>query len=546
MSPSAENMFSSTWIVTPLFVTDLSTARAFAVKARAAGADALELRCDRTDGTVLEAVLRDPEIRKLKTILTIRPSWEGGGFTGSEAQRLELLRLACRHQPDLIDVEWKAWRNSAGFADTLAPCLMKPEMRPADGATQPRAPGLIISSHDFVARPADLQQRVAAMAAIPEATVLKVAFQAADIHDAIAALRLYTQRSAFNDRPLVAIAMGEAGQISRLLAAKFGAAFTFAQLDAEAGSAPGQPPISTLMKRFRFKEQRAAWRVFGLVGSPVSHSISPMIHNAGFIQTGYAGVYVPLLTEPGDDNFTRTMDALRQLPGMNLGGVSVTIPHKTSALNYALEQNGTIDRVARHIGAVNTLFFEPEGGLRAMNSDAAGAVAALTSGMGVETEMLRHRDVAILGAGGAARAIVAALCELGARITIYNRTPAKALELARQFAAGPEPIQAREICDFAGSHHKIVINCTAAGMTPNVDELPFPPETKLHADQIVFDTVYNPRRTRFLQIAAHSGATCVEGLEMLLGQAAAQFEGFTGQQVPREVMRAAALLALPP
>ncbi len=544
MRPPVGNMFSSTWIVTPLFVTDLSTARTFAVKARDAGADAIELRCDRTEATVIEAVLRDPEIRRLKTILTIRPAWEGGGFTGSEAQRLELLRLACRYQPDLIDVEWKAWQNSAGFADVLAPCLMMPETWRASAATQRRAPGLIISNHDFVQRPADLHQRVAAMAAIPEATVLKVAFAAADINDAVAALNLYNQRSDFNDLPLVAIAMGEAGQISRLLAAKFGAAFTFAQLDAEAHSAPGQPPISTLMQRFRFKEQRADWRVFGLVGSPVSHSVSPMIHNAGFAQTGYAGVYVPLLTAPGYDNFIRTINGLRRLPGMNLGGVSVTIPHKSSALAYASEESGTIDPVAQHIGAVNTLFFPPGGGIRAMNSDAAGAVAALTSGMGIKAEMLRDSDVAILGAGGAARAIVAALCELGARIAIYNRTPARAVELAQQFTTGPGRIQARDIHDFSSSHHKIVINCTAAGMTPHVNDLPFPSDAKFYADQIVFDTVYNPRRTRFLQMAQHSGATCVEGLEMLLSQAAAQFEGFTGQPVPSEAMRAAALDAL--
>lgn len=544
MRPSAHHIFASTWIVTPLFVTDLPTTQAFAAKACEAGADAIELRCDRTDGTVIEAVLQDPEIRKLKTIVTIRPAWEGGGFTGSEAQRLELLLLACRHRPDLIDVEWMAWRNSPGFANALGPCLAKPETVQAGGATHSRGPGLILSSHDFAQRPADLQHRLAAMAAIPEATVLKVAFKAADIHDAMAALQLYTQRAEFKNLPLVAIAMGEAGQISRLLAAKFGAAFTFAQLDSQPGSAPGQPLISTLIKRFRFKEQRADWRVFGLIGSPVSHSVSPMMHNAGFAKTDYAGVYVPLLTEAGEDNFTRTMDALRKLPGMNLGGVSVTLPHKTSALAYALNQNGFIDPVARHIGAVNTLFFPADGSVQAMNSDAFGAVAALTSGMGIKPEMLRHSDVAILGAGGAARAIVAALNQLGARITIYNRTPARAVELARQFAAGTKAIQSRDIREFADSHHKIIINCTAAGMTPNVDELPFPPETKLYADQIVFDTVYNPRQTRLLQMARQSGAACVEGLEMLLSQAAAQFEGFTGQPVPHEAMRAAAIAAL--
>ncbi len=524
-----------TWIVVPHFLTDLTAARTFARAAHSAGADAIELRCDRADRLTIENALQDPDIRRLKTILTIRPAWEGGEFSGTEEERLTLLQAGCRMNPDIVDVEWQAWKNASKFAAGLSPLIGKP----TDNNKADR-PKLIVSNHDFAARPADIQQRLQAMAGIAAAAVLKVAFKAHTLIDALAALRLYTQRESFGKLPLVAIAMGEAGQISRLLAMKFGAAFTFAELDGHPGSAPGQPLVSTLVNGYRFKQQQSDWRVCGLIGSPVSHSVSPMIHNAGFQKIGFAGLYIPLLVEVGKEQFAQAVDALRSLPGFNLCGTSITIPHKINALAYALKNKADIDPVARHIGAVNTLLFSTDGHIRAMNSDAAGAIEALTRGMGIEPADLRGQDIAVLGAGGAARAVTAALAALHGRVTVYNRTISKGLEMVKQLAGCSANLTARPAADFKQSHHKIIINCTAAGMTPDTTSLPFSAETRLYADQVILDTVYNPRRTRLLQMGQAAGARCIEGMEMLLGQAVAQFEGFTGQAAPRDVMRAAA------
>ena len=532
-----------TLIVAPIFLTNLSDARQFAIQAHLQGADAIELRCDRASKDLLQAALSDPDIRVLKTIVTIRPQWEGGEFSGSEKERLELLLAACRLKPDLLDVEWMAWKNSPGFASALVPHLNTTEADLSKAASGIR---LILSNHDFSSRPADLHQRLAAMAQVPNAAVLKVAFQANNLGDALAALEIYTQKPRYNNRPLVAIAMGEAGQISRLLAAKFAAAFTFASLDGHNSTAPGQPLISALVHRYRFKQQRADWRVFGVVGSPVSHSVSPMIHNAGFAHIDFPGVYVPLLIGEGMETFAQTIEALRTASGLNLGGTSITIPHKTNAFAFAQSHQVKIDAVSRHIGAINTLYFHPDGVLEAANSDAAGAIGALTAGMGIQNADLYGKDVAILGAGGAARAVIAGLESCHAHITIYNRTLAKAHDLAAQFGGAKRHVWAQDLAAFPRSHHAIIINCTSAGMNPHTDTLPFPPDTRLHADQVVFDSVYNPRQTRLLHLARSGGATCVEGLEMLLGQAAVQFHGFTGQSPPQSIMRSAALAALPP
>ncbi|HUU22865.1 MAG TPA: shikimate dehydrogenase, partial [Phycisphaerae bacterium] len=186
--------------------------------------------------------------------------------------------------------------------------------------------------------------------------------------------------------------------------------------------------------------------------------------------------------------------------------------------------------LARAIGAVNTITIGPDGDLQGHNTDYAAAVDALTGAMDISREELSGRPVALLGAGGAARAIVAALRHYHAEVTIYNRTLVRAERLAAEFGARAEPLDAAKDLDA-----EIVINCTPIGMHPNVDVSPLeriPPCAK-----VVFDTIYNPIETRLLRLAADAGARTVSGLEMFTNQAVAQFEIWTDRPAPREVMR---------
>src|SRR5262249_41387340 len=150
--------------------------------------------------------------------------------------------------------------------------------------------------------------------AISPAQVLKLAWNATSILDGIAALRLCAEHLAHDRRPLIALAMGEAGAISRLLARKLGAPFTFARLAGDAGSAPGQPTVDELVHLYRFGRQRAETAVFGIVGWPVTQSLSPAIHNAGFDAVGFDGVYLPFPVEPGEEALFAALDALRAVP----------------------------------------------------------------------------------------------------------------------------------------------------------------------------------------------------------------------------------------
>ena len=481
--------------------------RADMTSAAAAGADMAELRLDylaHADRAALETLLAD---RPLPVIATCRPVRQGGKFRGAEDERLAVLAAASELGADYIDVE-----ND-----------VPPAKRPA-GKT-------ILSHHDFAARPADLAEIVAALDA-SDAAVIKVAFASAGPEDAIAALDiLRTAR-----KPAISLAMGEHGVASRILAHKFGAFGTFASLARGTESAPGQLTLEEMRSLYRWDSISPATAVYGVIGCPVAHSMSPAIHNAAFAAAGLDAVYVPLRIEPGADNFNRFFDALAAAPWADVRGVSVTIPHKENAL--ARVGAGNVDELARQIGAVNTIRIDPDGRLTGANSDYAAAIDALVSAMGIERAGLAGRSVAVIGAGGAARAIVAALAHYGAEVAIYNRTFPRAEALAAEFGAAAAPLEAA-----AQLSAEIVVNCTSVGMHPNVADTPIPAEA-LAGVKVVFDTIYNPPETRLLREAAAAGAACVSGVDMFVNQAVTQFEIWTDRPAPRQLMREVVLKQL--
>lgn len=265
--------------------------------------------------------------------------------------------------------------------------------------------------------------------------------------------------------------------------------------------------------------------LFGIIGDPVEHSLSPAMHNAAFAHLGLNGIYVPM--RPTD-----LADGFRGLRSLGFIGVSVTVPFKVAIMDFL----DAIDPVARKIGAVNTLVFARAGATvrcTGHNTDWLGANRALAEAIDPA-----GRTVLVLGAGGAARAVGFGLIEAGARVLLANRTEAKGRELADQM--GCRFIPAAELAQVRAD---ALINTTSVGMAPHADTIPIDPEL-LPRFRVVMDIVYAPLATRLLREAAARGCRTIDGLTMLQYQGAAQFTLWTGREAPHAVMRQALLDAL--
>jgi len=256
-----------------------------------------------------------------------------------------------------------------------------------------------------------------------------------------------------------------------------------------------------------------------IIGDPVEHSLSPQMHNAAYEALGIDDQFVFLGARVKIEDVDKVIKGVR---AMGIRGLTCTIPHKVKVLNYLDE----IDSIAKKIGAANTVVNE-NGILKGYNTDWLGVLTPLR-----EVTELKNKHVAILGAGGAARAMIYAISSNGAMFTIYNRTLDKAKELAKEFGG-----QARGLEDFEGiKRADIILNATSLGMVPQELETPLP-KRYITQKHIVFDAIYAPFETRLLKEAKEQGATVIHGLEMLLYQGLAQFELYTQRKAPEKVMR---------
>jgi shikimate dehydrogenase len=269
--------------------------------------------------------------------------------------------------------------------------------------------------------------------------------------------------------------------------------------------------------------------------------MSPAIHNAAFDSTGHDGVYLPLLVNPGYESFKAFMESFVPFEGLDLSGLSVTLPHKENALKYLLEKGAEVEEVAQRIGAVNTITIKRSDRrlpLRGFNTDYAAILDSITEKMGIGRERLSDLRVAVIGAGGTGRTAVAALAHYGATVVVYNRTREKADALAAEFNGKSGHVVAASMDKICDSCCHVFINTTSVGMHPNVNESPLgerPP--KFTPNTVVFDVVYNPMKTKLLRQAEAAGAKTIGGVEMFVRQAAAQFQAWTATQAPVDVMR---------
>ncbi|NIA16887.1 MAG: shikimate dehydrogenase, partial [Planctomycetes bacterium] len=386
---------------------------------------------------------------------------------------------------------------------------------------------LILSAHDFQKKFANIKQIYQDIFQYCPPAIPKIVYQANHINDCFEAFDLLNSQK--ND--MIVLCMGSAGIISRIIAKKLGSFVTFASLDNDTATAPGQLTISRLKQMYRYDAISADTELLGIIADPVGHSISPPVHNRCLARAGINKIYLPLLVEAGAKGFNKFLDNIRDRHWLGFSGFSVTIPHKRNALEYLHKHGEYIESLAAKIGAINTIIIGDSRKMSGCNTDYAGAMSALTSAMGIEKRQLHGVTVAVVGAGGAARAIVAGLTATGAKVTIYNRTAAKAEKLADEFNCKSAPLDAPDIC-----RAEVIINCTSLGMYPDVDFTPVP-RKMLRPSMVVFDTVYNPIETLLLRQAKEAGARVINGAEMFLAQAAAQFKLFTGTEADEEYMR---------
>ncbi|HEX7177644.1 MAG TPA: shikimate dehydrogenase [Pyrinomonadaceae bacterium] len=491
-----------------------------AVARAAPFADVVELRFDCLEAgqlwPALESINELLDSHSIPFIFTLRHAAHGGRMKHDAAERAQF--QARLHK--LLAARAKAGKSVAEhYVD-----LEFDEDSAAEAAnTFGDLCGVVCSHHDFDGIPDDLGELYGRMAATG-AGVVKIAVTANDATDCLAVFRLL-ERARRDGRAAVVLAMGEAGILTRILGPSRGTALTYGALDDTQRTAPGQISAEELRRLYRVHSITRETLVCGLVGSPVAHSLSPHIHNTAFAARGIDAVYIPLEVSDLRD-FVRRMVATRSRElDWNLRGLSITAPHKSAIIEHL----DWTEPKAREIGAVNTLVIVG-GELRGYNTDAAASLAPLRG----ELDLSAAR-VAVIGAGGAARALLWELRETGARTTLFARDAARAANTARQFDAAPAPLEGARFDGF-----DLVVNATPLGTRGRMEGETPAAAHQLRGARFAYDLVYNPRETRFLREARAAGCRPLGGLPMLLAQAAAQFKLWTTQDAPLDVMREAA------
>lgn len=514
-----------TLLCVPITVDDPHQALQDADHARLAGADLVEFRLDAYfdgDDDRIEPCVKLIEQCPLPCIATCRPTWEGGEYDGEDSPRISLFeRLGtASHPPRYIDVELAAYTRSMNLRQKVD-LAVEHDKQERDMAT-----GLILSMHDFEGRPANLTRQLLALRDQRNAAVHKIAFRARSLRDNLELFEILKHR----DRPTIALGMGRFGLLRRVLAPKFGALLTFASLRPEANTAPGQPTIADLLALYRFESITKATKVFGVVGDPVEHSRSPAMHNAGFERVGFDGVYLPMPVAPGYESLKATLTELLDYDSLDLTGLSVTMPHKEDLVRLAREQGWALDSLADRANAANTLV-RARDSIRVSNTDGPAVVSCLErAGVG-----LRDAPVLVLGAGGMARSCAFALADAGAVVHVWNRSTERARELS---SAVPNAMHAES--PYSVTDAAAIVQCTPVGMANGPAPEGTPIELDRFASAAIVETVYHPLETPLVSSAIARGLRVIDGLDVLVAQAAAQFGAFTGQAAPMELFREAA------
>jgi 3-dehydroquinate dehydratase/shikimate dehydrogenase len=387
---------------------------------------------------------------------------------------------------------------------------------------------VICSHHDFDGVPENLDEIYTQIAQTPAGTI-KIAVRPNDVTDCLVLFRLI-DRACADGRQIIAIAMGDAGAATRILGPSRGGFLTYGASQEDHSTAPGQLTAEELRELYRVEKINHNSAIYGLVGFPAMHSVSPHMHNAAFEHLQLDGVYIPFEVKDAVEFFKRMVHPRSRELQWNLQGLSITAPHKLTVMEIL----DSIDADALDIGAVNTIVVKDEK-LLGYNTDAAGFLTPLQQCI----DDLTDARVAVIGAGGAANAVMWSLCREEADITVFARDESKAANLAGRFGASYHKLDG---CLFR--NFDIVVNTTPLGSVgPLVDQTPANVD-QLDGVSLVYDLVYNPNETLLLRNAHEAGCKALSGLQMLVAQAALQFQLWTGVSAPVDLMQAAASAAL--
>lgn len=440
---------------------------------------------------------------KLILIATCRRRDAGGRFKGSKAEEISILERAVAAGCQWCDVEVET-------AEQVGAIQLKSALAPAR---------LLISAHDFRRLPQNISAVLRRLEGFG-ADAVKIAATCRSLADVCRLLE-----SARDHRDIVVIPMGEEMLAARILALRQGSALAYAPI--AQSTAAGQIAFDELERVYRLRRRfgksksgiNPKTEVYAVIGDPIAHSLSPLMHNAAFAARRHNAVYVPF-------HVRDLLDFIAAIEPFHIAGFSVTIPHKERVLRYLHD----CDPLAAEIGAVNTVVVRA-GKLYGYNTDFAGVLRAIERRL-----PLASSSVLLVGGGGAARAAAFALARAGSAVTVWARRPQRARALAR--AVGGETIDRR---DIAGRSFDAIVNCTPVGMHPGGGS---PLESRELNCRLVMDLIYRPLKTELLRRAERRGIETISGVDMFVAQGLAQWELWMGERAPERIMRQAVLAAL--
>lgn len=452
--------------------------------------DIVELRLDLLQPEEALKASSFPSMAGLPVICTLRRTADGGKCALSEKERERILLSAL----------------DGGFAYVDVESDIK-ESKVAMKASE-RGIKVIRSLHDFNGMPDDIEGTFRSLK--KEGDVAKLAVTPHSVKDVF---RLLKAADSLEGMDKIVVGMGEYGVPVRVLYRRFGSLLSFAA--AGKAVAPGQLTCREMRQVYRADRLGRATRIYGIIGNPVLHSSSPLIHNPAFSRAGLDAVYVPFPTDDVNEFFI-----LAEYLGM--GGFSVTIPYKTAVLECLDE----VSEEVKDIGSCNTVV-RTEKGWKGSNSDYSGFLGPIIP----EIESGRIRSALVVGAGGAAYAVVWALRSRGVEVTILNRTLEKAKKLSQINSCRYGEM--KDLKDYEGKVD-LVVNTTSVGLAPHSEGNPLE-GFSFTGREICYDIIYKPKMTQFLTEAEKAGCSLHFGAEMLLEQGKAQFTRFTGLPYPEDL-----------
>ena len=457
--------------------------------------DLIELRLDYLKSLDISGFKKILKACKKPVIITLRKKSEGGYFCGDENERIAILEKAIDFGANYIDIDYSSNKNSIKN-------LIKKNKNTK----------IIVSCHNFEETPKSIKNIYNNIKKL-NPDLIKIVANANSVVDNFKIFDLIKIADK-EKKKIIAFCMGSYGQFSRILSTILGSQIMYASISKEKVSASYQLTIDEAYSIYRINKLNKDTKIAGLIGNPVEHSWSHIMHNAAFDKLKINAVYSKFRV----DKLKEFIDYFKRL---NIIGFSVTIPHKIEIIKCLDE----IDKKAKAIGAVNTIIAKNKK-LIGYNTDCDGAILALKA----KTE-LKDKNAVVLGAGGSSRALVYGLLEEGANVTILNRTMEKAKSVAENFKCSYGSLN-----DLRNIDYDILINATSVGMCPDVNNSPIP-SGLIRKNTVVFDIVFNPYKTKLLKDAEKRGCKIIPGFEMLVNGNILQFKLWTGKDAPEQLMR---------